>query len=72
MNVQRVPNRNTRRADGYKFYTEKYNVVKYKKSLFYKGAEQLLWDKLRMPTIVDTLFDLKVCVKKEIGHYATS
>ena len=42
--VQHIFSRATRGADRYKFALERYNVVKYKNSPFYKGSE--LWDKL--------------------------
>ena len=42
--TEHVFRRATRRAERYKFEVERYNVVKYKNSPYYKGAE--LWDSL--------------------------
>ena len=49
LDVRRVPNRNTRAAIRYKFYTERYDNIDYKNSLYYKVAE--LWDMLPLATI---------------------
>ena len=37
--VERIANRNTRAADHYRFHIERYNVVKYRNSPYYKGSE---------------------------------
>ena len=52
----------------YRFYTERYNVVKYKNSPFYKGVE--LWDSLPLPIIdCGNIFDFKAALKKVMGPY---
>ena len=38
VNVESIALRNTRGANRFRFYTERYYVVKYKKSPYYKGA----------------------------------
>ena len=66
--VARIHNRNTRGADRYHFYLERYNTVKYKNSPYYKGSE--LWDMLLLSTIEsETLFNFKCCLKNEINIY---
>ena len=50
--VQHILNRVTRGAVRYKFEVERYNVVKYKHSHFYKGSE--LWDTLPRQIIEST------------------
>ena len=52
--VQHVFPRETRGAERYKFEVERYNVVKYKNSSYYKGSE--LWDKLPRHTIDSACF----------------
>ena len=67
--VEGIALRNTRGANRFRFYTERYNVVKYKNSLYYKGAA--LWDALPSSIVeCDTLFEFKVALKKEMGPYA--
>ena len=52
--VQQVFLRATRGAERYKFAVERYNVVKYKNSPYYKGSE--LWYALPRDTIDSTHF----------------
>ena len=50
--VQHVFHRTTRGAGRYKFDLERYNVMKYKNSPYYKGSE--LWDELPRQVIEST------------------
>ena len=52
--VQHIFHRATRGADRYKFEVERYNMIKYKNSPYYKGSE--LWDALPRQTIESTCF----------------
>ena len=69
LDVRRVPNRDTRAAIRYKFYTERYNNIKYKNSPYYKGAA--LWDMLPLATIeCESIFELKKCLRAGFKTYA--
>ena len=52
--VQHIFHRATRGAERYRFKAERYNVVKYKNSPFYKGSE--LWDNLPRHVIDSACF----------------
>ena len=56
--VQQLFLRATRGAERYKFAVERYNVVKYKNSPYYKGSE--LWNALPQDTIDSTCFTQEI------------
>ena len=63
-----VPPRNTRAATRDKFYVERYKNIKYRNSLFYKGAE--LWKLLPMDIVTSgSLFEFKQLLKKQYKSF---
>ena len=63
-----VANRHTRAAARDQFHVERYNIIKYKNSPFYKGSE--LWKLLPVDIATsDSLFQFKQAFKKRYNTY---